>query len=74
MNRISRLLGGSGGSWDCLWTNDSNQQNSAGMPLIRGGLGGFGCESGDQGYGNGGFGGGGGGCKTGGGGGGYVGK
>lgn len=44
------------------------------MPLIRGGLGGFGCESGDEGYGNGGFGGGGGGCQTGGGGGGYIGK
>ncbi|XP_070151129.1 ALK tyrosine kinase receptor isoform X2 [Polyergus mexicanus] len=69
----SKDLGGFGGSWDCLWTNNSNQQNSAGMPLIRGGLGGFGCESGDQGYGNGGFGGGGGGCQTGGGGGGYVG-
>lgn len=44
------------------------------MPLIRGGLGGFGCESGNEGYGNGGFGGGGGGCQTGGGGGGYIGK
>ncbi|KAL6421509.1 hypothetical protein ACFW04_014280 [Cataglyphis niger] len=69
----SKDIGGSGGSWECLWTNDSNQQNSAGMPLIRGGLGGFGCESGDEGYGNGGFGGGGGGCQTGGGGGGYIG-
>ncbi|KMQ91292.1 alk tyrosine kinase receptor-like protein [Lasius niger] len=69
----SKGIGGPGGSWDGLWTNDSDQQNVAGMPLIHGGLGGFGCESGDQGHGNGGFGGGGGGCQTGGGGGGYVG-
>ncbi|XP_011256082.1 ALK tyrosine kinase receptor isoform X1 [Camponotus floridanus] len=68
----SKGIGGPGGSWNSLW-NDSNQQNPAGMPLIHGGLGGFGCESGDQGYGNGGFGGGGGGCQTGGGGGGYIG-
>lgn len=42
------------------------------MPLIYGGIGGLGCETGD--HGNGGFGGGGGGCQSGGGGGGYVGK
>jgi len=44
------------------------------MPLIYGGVGGVGCESEIEGYGNGGFGGGGGGCQSGGGGGGYIGK
>lgn len=44
------------------------------MPIIYGGVGGVGCESGTEGHGNGGFGGGGGGCQSGGGGGGYVGK
>lgn len=41
------------------------------MPLIYGGVGGLGCESGDEGHGDGGFGGGGGGCHSGGG---YIGK
>ncbi|XP_029176509.1 ALK tyrosine kinase receptor-like isoform X2 [Nylanderia fulva] len=70
---VAKDIGGPGGSWDGLWTNNSDQQNVAGMPLIHGGLGGFGCKSGNKDYGNGGFGGGGGGCLTGGGGGGYVG-
>lgn len=68
------FAGGAGGSWYGQWTNDSDHQSATGMPLIRGGFGGLGCETGEQGHSNGGFGGGGGGCQTGGGGGGYIGK
>lgn len=66
----SWLLGGPGGSWN----GTSNFRSTWGKPLLQGGEGGFGCESGDEGHGNGGFGGGGGGCQSGGGGGGYIGK
>lgn len=67
-----RLLGGPGANWNGTWPNF--QRKAWGTPLIYGGIGGFGCESGNEGHGNGGFGGGGGGCQSGGGGGGYVGK
>lgn len=66
--------GGPGASWNGQWTNDSDHQSAAGTSLVRGGLGGLGCEPGEQGHSNGGYGGGGGGCQTGGGGGGYIGK
>ncbi|XP_067210065.1 ALK tyrosine kinase receptor isoform X2 [Linepithema humile] len=72
-SEVSNSTGGPGANWNGSWTNDSDRQNIAGMPLIRGGVGGLGCDSGKEDYGNGGFGGGGGGCHTGGGGGGYIG-
>jgi len=68
------LIGGPGGSWNASWSNSFEPRDIAGMSLIRGGLGGFGCELRNESYGDGGFGGGGGGCQTGGGGGGYIGK
>lgn len=68
------LLDGHGASWNGPWINGTDRKYAAGMPLIWGGLGGFGCGSGNRTYGNGGFGGGGGGCQIGGGGGGYIGK
>ncbi|XP_025157747.1 ALK tyrosine kinase receptor [Harpegnathos saltator] len=70
---IAEGTGGPGASWNGQWTNSTNHQNAAGTPLLRGGSGGLGCEPGEQGHSNGGFGGGGGGCQTGGGGGGYIG-
>ncbi|XP_053974206.1 ALK tyrosine kinase receptor isoform X2 [Hylaeus volcanicus] len=71
---LSTEAGGPGGGWNgSSWGSDSSQRTSAGMALIRGGVGGIGCGPGNQSHANGGFGGGGGGCLTGGGGGGYIG-
>ncbi|XP_011878033.1 PREDICTED: ALK tyrosine kinase receptor [Vollenhovia emeryi] len=70
-SNVSERMGGPGGNWNGTWPNF--QRKSWGMPIIFGGIGGLGCESGSEGHGNGGFGGGGGGCQSGGGGGGYVG-
>ncbi|XP_076176518.1 anaplastic lymphoma kinase isoform X2 [Ptiloglossa arizonensis] len=70
---LSTEAGGPGGGWNGSSSSDSSQRTSAGMPLVRGGVGGIGCGPGNQSHGNGGFGGGGGGCLTGGGGGGYIG-
>ncbi|XP_014489492.1 PREDICTED: ALK tyrosine kinase receptor isoform X2 [Dinoponera quadriceps] len=70
---VAEGTGGPGASWNGQWSNNSDRQNAAGMSLVRSGLGGIGCEPGEQGHSNGGFGGGGGGCQTGGGGGGYIG-
>ncbi|XP_066597119.1 leukocyte tyrosine kinase receptor [Prorops nasuta] len=64
---------GGGGGWNGSVNSVLGQRASSGMPLIRGGLGGAGCGSGNGSHGDGGFGGGGGGCFTGGGGGGYIG-
>ncbi|KAL0123932.1 hypothetical protein PUN28_006035 [Cardiocondyla obscurior] len=68
---VSERMGGLGASWNGTWPNF--QRKAWGTPLIYGGIGGLGCQSGSDGYGNGGFGGGGGGCQSGGGGGGYIG-
>ncbi|XP_017761306.1 PREDICTED: leukocyte tyrosine kinase receptor isoform X2 [Eufriesea mexicana] len=69
----SSEAGGPGGGWNGTSSSALGQRTSAGMSLVRGGVGGIACGPGNQSHGNGGFGGGGGGCLRGGGGGGYIG-
>lgn len=68
-----KIEGGGGGGWNNIDEMEPSDENPNGMTLIKGGVGGRGCNSDGLNYGNGGFGGGGGGCLYGGGGGGYIG-